>query len=101
MKEDVLAYLESEVRFREREARMRGIADLLIAKYNIDIDRRKLADIISDANTMDRCWRKILEERPDLRGTDYKEKDKLEQEYILNLGYTPGYDTDVKQLSML
>lgn len=89
MKQEVLNYLEKEPRFRERSAKWRGIADLLIKKYQLDIDRRKLADIIADGSTADRCWRDELKNNPSLRGKDYEEKNVLEQEKIISLGYEP------------
>ena len=101
MNEDILNYLKSEPRFRERSAKWRGIADLLIKKYNLDIDRRKLADIIADGSTADRAWRMALKENPDLRGSDYDKKETLEQEKMLELGYSPNYHNDVRQLGLL
>lgn len=89
MKQEILSYLKLEPRFRERKAKWRGIADLLIEKYKLDIDRRKLAEIIADGSTADRSWRMALKENPDLRGSDYEDKDILEQEKMLELGYQP------------
>lgn len=101
MKEEVLTYLKQEPRFRQRSAKWRGIADLLIKKYNLDIDRRKLADVIADGSTADRSWRMALKENKDLRGTDYNDKDILEEQAQINLGYTPNYHEDVRKLKTL
>jgi len=87
MTKEVTDYLKSEPRFRERSAKWRGIADLLIKKYQLDIDRKKLADIIADGSSADRAWRMALKENPDLRGRDYKDKDMLEEEKMRELGY--------------
>lgn len=89
MKNEVLTYLENEPRFRERSAKWRGIADILIKKYKLDIDRRILADIIADGSTADRCWRDELKHNPSLRGTDYLNKDELVSEKLQELGYEP------------
>lgn len=87
MYEDVLQYLKDEPRFRERSAKWRGIADLLIKQYKLDIDRRKLADVIADGSTADRYWRDILRDNPELRGNDYKDKTALEEDKLIDLGY--------------
>lgn len=87
MKQEIINYLETEPRFRERSAKWRGIADLLIKQYNLDIDRRKLADIIADGSSADRAWRMALKEKPSLRGSDYQDKDELEENYQRELGY--------------
>lgn len=89
MKNEVLNYLELEPRFRERSAKWRGIADILIKKYKLEIDRRILADIIADGSTADRAWRDELKHNPSLRGTDYLDKDTLVEEKLLELGYEP------------
>lgn len=94
-KQQILKYLVDEPRFRERSCKLRGIADVLIQKYQLDIDRRKLADILKDGETMNRMWRQLLQEREDLRGSDYGEEDgtkvALEQNKKLELGYEPNY----------
>lgn len=87
MKQEILNYLNSEPRFRERSAKWRGIADILIKNYNLEIDRRKLADIIADGSSADRAWRMALKENKHLRGKDYQDKDELEEDYQRSLGY--------------
>lgn len=87
MKEEVITYLKNEPRFRERSAKWRGIADLLIKKYNLDIDRRKLADVIADGSSADRAWRDALLHNKNLRGTDYNDKEELEHKKQVELGY--------------
>ena len=101
MKEEVLTYLKTEPRFRLRKNKWRGIADLLIKKYNLDIDRRKLADVIADGSTADRNWRLILKERKDLRGEDYEDGEILAQEKQISLGYEPNYYQDKKLLARI
>lgn len=87
--DQVHSYLVKEPRFRERSARMRGIADLLIQNYGLEIDRRVLAEVIADAGTMDRAWRDILKHNEHLRGSDYDEKAELEFNKQQELGYYP------------
>lgn len=87
MKQEIIDYLNSEPRFRERSAKWRGIADILIKKYNLELDRKKLADIIADGSSADRAWRLALKDNPSLRGKDYAEGAKLEEDYQRSLGY--------------
>ena len=94
----VYEYLKQEPRFRERSSKNRGIADILIDKYNLPVDRWLLSDIISDAYSMDRAWRMILQDNVELRGSDYDEKNIIEQESQLELGYDPLFNQDIKQL---
>ena len=90
--EEVYNYLVKEPRFRERRLKYNGIARLLIRRYNInEIDPHLLADMIRDANMMDRAWRKALEKNPSLRGTDYNKKMEYESSVQKQLGYKiPG-----------
>ena len=98
LKQLVKDYLIREPHFRERHAKDRGIANLLIEKYNLDISKEKLTEIIQDANSMDRYWRMIMNENPELRGNDYDTKDIVESRKEMELGYETGYLGDVKKL---
>ena len=101
MKEKVLQYLKAEPRFRNRTAKWRGIADILIETYHLDLDRKVLADIIADGSSADRCWRDILKNDKSLRGEDYEDKEMLEQEAQMQLGYQPNYHNDIKKLKTI
>jgi hypothetical protein len=103
MQEKVLNYLKTEPKFRERKSKNRGIVNLLISMYPVlnQIDKDLLTKVVKEYASMDRIWRKILEENENLRGRDYGQKEILEQESMLNLDYRPGYHEDVKQLKML
>jgi hypothetical protein len=82
-------YLKDEPRFRERSNRERGIVNLLLNKYPIlkDVPKDTLVELCHDFSNMDRCWRKILEEQPTLRGKDYDDKPELEKNAREELGY--------------
>ncbi len=101
MKEEIIQYLKREPRFRERKSKWRGIADLLIKRYNLDIDRKILADIIADGSNADRCWRDILKNDISLRGADYSDGEILAQEKQIQLGYTPNFHKDIQQLKLI
>lgn len=92
-------YLETEPRARERKEKDRALVNLLLRRYPElgTVKKDTLIDMVKDYNSMDRCWRLVLNERPELRGTDYEDKAMLEQEKQLELGYTPGYDDDIKK----
>lgn len=82
-------YLRGQPLFRERKNKNRGVARLLITMHPTlkDVPIEILTDVITDAATLDRWWRKILEEKPELRGNDYGHKDKLEEKKQIELGY--------------
>ncbi len=89
---NLLNYLKTEPRARERKNKNRAIGNIITKKYlsNINPDRIEkgaIEDMVGEILSMDRQWRKILEENPDLRGSDYKDKDRLEEEKQLELGY--------------
>lgn len=101
---ELIDYLKKEPRARERKNKNRAIGNLLKSKYHsnlMDIEQSRMADIVSEVLTLDRQWRKILEENPDLRGTDYKEKVELAQKKQIELGYSPGYHQDIAKLKTL
>lgn len=90
--EKVLQFLIKDERFRERKNKNKGICILLaeihpqiILPVRITLD--VMAEVVKDYATMDRHWRQILEEKKELRGSDYDEKEKLEKNKKEELGY--------------
>lgn len=90
-------YLENQPLFRERKNKDRGIVNLLINRYGLqyaiergEITKERLVALVQDFSSMDRSWRKTLEEKPSLRGSDYDQKDQLEVKAIRGLGYNIG-----------
>lgn len=99
LKEKVIEYLETEPRFRERKNKDRGIVNILLKRYSSLknaleqhlMSKDDLTAIVQDYASLDRAWRKALEDDPRLRGSDYDEKDRLEAETMAKLGYqNPG-----------
>jgi hypothetical protein len=94
-KQKILDYLVNEPRFRERKNKDRGIVNLLMERYpalekaitDKIISKELMSLIVQDYASMDRQWRKLLEEKPELRGTDYGNKEELEMEVQRKLGY--------------
>lgn len=92
MYEEIKAQLEKSPRGRERKNKNAFIAWILEKKYmpSMGLNLKQLENVIVDAGSYDRAWRKVLQEEPHLRGTDYGDKEVLEQEKMLELGYQPG-----------
>ncbi len=94
IKGKVYDYLVEETLFRERKNKNRGFANMMIKKYRgtadgIILSKNSLIELITEVASYDRSWRQILEHHPELRGSDYGDKDMLEQEKQLELGYGP------------
>ena len=109
IKDLVLQYLEKQPLFRERKNKDRGIVNILISRhYKLGeairtgvVSKEFVTEMVQEYASMDRAWRQALEHDPNLRGKDYDEKVRLEQEAELRLGYGPGYAADVKKLGTL
>lgn len=86
---------------RERSNKNKAIAFLLQRKYRIDLPASTLTDLVAECHTLDRQWRKLLQDNPSLRGSDYDQKMELEQKKQIELGYEVGYHKDIKQSSLL
>ena len=86
---EVHDFLKAAPRFRERKKKNRGIGYLLSQRYPFmrNIDLGILAAVVEDAGSIDRYWRKILHEYPELRGSDYNDKAALEEIKQMELGY--------------
>lgn len=87
---------------RERVNKNKTVARMLQKKYPNELEHislQRIEDMIVDAHNLDRAWRKVLQDNPSLRGSDYEEKVVLEQKKELELGYTPGFAQDVKRLA--
>lgn len=95
-RKSVEKYLETAAPFRERKNKDVGIVNLLMRKYPkiaeaIEtrlITKENVVSIVQDYASMDRAWRKVLEERPELRGSDYEQKAELEADVRQQLGYS-------------
>lgn len=88
-------YLEKAAPFRERKNKDVGIVNLLMRRHpllksavdNGMIEKQDIVTMVQEYASMDRAWRKVLEDRPELRGSDYEMKEELEHEARLELGY--------------
>ncbi len=85
--------LETDEKFRERRGKDKGLVQLLSAKYPMilmfaqqnGVSIESMIAMFQDYSSMDRIWRKVLEERPEIRGKDYGDKSQLEYEVIKQL----------------
>jgi len=104
MYEEIKKYLEKSKSARERKNKNKFLAWFIYNKFQLwtePITQEKLEDIIVKASDYDRFWRKVLEENPSLRGSDYGDKQKVEQEKQIQFGYEPNYRENVKKLQTL
>lgn len=109
LKNAVEEYLKTEPKFRERKNKDRGIVNILMGRHAKLADairqgfltKEYFTELMQEYASMDRAWRQALEHDSSLRGTDYDDKKVLEQKKQIELGYTPGYDSDIKKLKTL
>ena len=105
MKYDKTLYnlIRTNRKARERYYKNRTVAFILQQKHPLlkDIKLDKLTEYIGEALTLDRQWRKIMQENEDLRGRDYDYKKIAEQKAQIELGYQSGYYSDVKTLNKI
>lgn len=89
--DEVKALLEKEPKGRLRANKNKAVAYLLRKKYQqlFQIDNNLVADILTEASSLDRAWRQVLQENENLRGSDYNQKEELEELKQLELGYEP------------
>lgn len=92
--------LEDSESFRERRFRAPFIVEMVLEKHGksgvMFIDKNFLQDFAEDYATYIRNWQLVLKENEDLRGEDYDDKDIVEQEKILELGFEVGYNEKIK-----
>lgn len=99
--EKLKSYLEVEPRGRLRKNKNRAIGNLISKQYGLEIDKNKMADMVGEILSADRAWRKVLEDNEHLRGEDYNQKQILEENKMLELGYSPNFHKDNKTLKLL
>lgn len=97
LKQQIKFYLEVEPRARERRNRYRTIWNIMEERYHRDSwNKDFFIEVGSEILSITRLINKVQEENSELQGEDYKDKNRLEQEVQVDLGYTPGYKQDLK-----
>lgn len=96
-------YLKIEPRARERHFKDRACVNLLLEKYPTlkEIPKEMLIAFVQDYNSLDRYWRLLTAAFPELRGSDYDTKEKVETRKELSLGYYPNFQADIKKLATI
>jgi len=74
---------------RERRTKHKFLTKMLQDKYDDlkIIPLEVLEEAVRDYASMDRIYRKLLQDNPNLRGSDYEDKHELENEKLEELGY--------------
>lgn len=93
--DEVKQFLEENVPARERANKDKALVMLLVRRQPmfrqaIDADiisMNMLLTMVQDYTSMDRAWRKLLQDNEYLRGGDYQSKDELEIDVQRELGY--------------
>ena len=96
-------FLEKHPKARDRKFKNEATATLLKLKFveleKIPLDR--VADYITAILGWDRSWRLLMSENKEWQTESYQDKEILEQEEQLALGYTPNFHQDVKKLNTI
>lgn len=95
--DQLLNYLKEQPLARERKNKDRAIVNCLLKQHHGIrkamehglVSKEGLVAFVQAHNSYDRQWRKVTAENEELRGSDYGEKEVLEQETILGIGYQP------------
>ena len=95
LKQTIKNYLESEPRTRERREKDRALVNLLLKRHpklqnaleQREMTKDDLIAIVQDFDSLNRFWRMILKECPELRGSDYNDKDDLELQKAVEIGF--------------
>lgn len=85
--QDIKSYLIKYPIARERKSKDRFLATYINNMYKQNIDIDILTEMLKQYNSLDRQWRKILADSPELRGQDYNEKYSAEIKKLKELGY--------------
>jgi len=95
LKQTIKDYLEIEPKARERRNKDRALVNVLLKRHpklhnaleQRDMTKDDLIAIVQDFDSLNRFWRMILKECPELRGSDYDDKDGLESDHLKLIGY--------------
>lgn len=100
LEKQVKRYLKDTPPARERSNRYRALRHFIVKIYPEleKVDKETLISVIDTAIATDRYIRKIQSEDKSLRGSDYGDKEVLEQEYQIELGYESGAMVKLKNI---
>ena len=104
LQQQVKNLLETKIEARERKNRYRTIWYILfqnIPEKEVITKEMFIDGMGKQVISTTRLICKLQKENVELRGTDYDDKEVLEQEKMLELGYNPGHAQQVKKLETL
>lgn len=86
--------LEESISGRERKFKNKFLRELVLQRLGLEGSMFYTTENLDDYGplfqTFDRAWRKVTAENGELRGSDYGEKEEVESEMIMHLGYAVG-----------
>lgn len=102
IKQQVINLLTNDPAMRMRRNRYKAVWSIVYEKYQKDFWGQETFLIVGpEILSITRLINKVQEEQPELRGSDYSEGKILAQKKQIDLGYTPGYNSDLKKLETL
>jgi len=94
--------LELFLDFRERKHRGKYLAILALRECKLEgvdkLSHEQLSSVCVAYGSLERAWRAVLADYKELRGSDYEEKEVLEQKKQIELGYEPSFEQVNKKL---
>lgn len=106
-KEELKMKLIQHPTFRERRFRGKGLMILSLRHQKLEevqlqgsLTIENLIDLAGTYDSYRHEFDAVQRECPELRGEDYDDKTKVVQEKLLEFGYEPGYQNDIKQNSL-
>lgn len=88
--------LEKFPDFRERKHRAKYLSILALRDLNLEAKQKiemltleELADFAMKYGSYERAWRDVLLHNVSLQGLDYNEKENLESNKLIEMGYEP------------
>lgn len=107
--DEVVHYLENNPKFRERKYRGHLLCNLALRatglgnKYSRGekLSVQEMCDFAVKFDSYRHAWTDVTKDVISLRGEDYEDKEMLEQNKLIEMGYTSGHYQDVNRLKNL
>jgi len=109
IQEEVIHYLENNPKFRERKYRGSLLMNLALKSLSLGgkysngekLTTEEMCQFAVKFDSYRHAWGDVTRECPELRGNDYADGERLEQEKLMEMGYRPNYHQDVKKLKQI
>ena len=109
IQEEMVYYLENNPKFRERKYRGHLLCNLALRatglgnKYSRGekLTIQEMCDFAVKFDSYRHAWTDVMKDVIFLRGKDYEDKEVLEQNKLIEMGYTSGHYQDVNRLKKL